>query len=162
MGSYVLNIKERDKGYLAPLKALFRDKGPQIMLLVALLSSIGGAFDKIGVQNSSYTFWPVGRNLLIVMALTPIMLYKSENQITHIKNSYKVLILVGVFGGLALLFQMTALKYTLVGYVSSIRTSNVIIAVLLGYLIFKEKNVDERLAGALIMFVGVLLIILSD
>jgi len=84
------------------------------------------------------------------------------NRITHIKNSYKVLILVGVFGGLALLFQMTALKYTLVGYVSSIRTSNVIIAVLLGYLIFKEKNVDERLAGALIMFVGVLLIILSD
>lgn len=161
IGSYTLNIKEKSNGYLKPLEALFKEKGPQIMLLVALLSSIGGTFDKVGVISSSEMFWPVGRNLLIVLALTPIMLVKSENQINQIKNNYNVLILVGVFGAFALLFQMTALKYTLVGYVSSIRSSNVIIAVLLGYFIFKEKDVGERLIGAIIMFIGVILIILD-
>ncbi|MDI6644048.1 MAG: hypothetical protein QME14_03240 [Methanobacteriaceae archaeon] len=64
-----MNIKEKSKGYLKHLKALFVEKGPQLMLLVAILSSIGGTFDKVGVYNSSEMFWPVGRNLIIVMAL---------------------------------------------------------------------------------------------
>ncbi|MDI6644049.1 MAG: EamA family transporter [Methanobacteriaceae archaeon] len=89
------------------------------------------------------------------------MFYKSKNKTKQIKQNYKLLMLVGFFGALALLFQMSALKYTLVGYVSSIRSSNIIIAVLIGYFIFKEENVDKRLVCAILMFIGVLLIILD-
>ena len=39
-GSYLLNIKEKSKGYLAPFKALLSEPGPKLMLIVAFLWSI--------------------------------------------------------------------------------------------------------------------------
>ncbi len=39
-GSYLLNIKEKSQGYLAPFKALLKEPGPKMMLIVAFLWSI--------------------------------------------------------------------------------------------------------------------------
>src|SRR5574341_93981 len=55
-GSYLLNIKERNNGYLAPFRKLLKEKGPKLMLIVALIWSITSNFDKIGVQKSSPVF----------------------------------------------------------------------------------------------------------
>jgi uncharacterized membrane protein len=49
IGAYELNIKKQKQGYLEPLKALFKDKGPRLMLLVAFIWSITSNIDKIGV-----------------------------------------------------------------------------------------------------------------
>jgi len=58
-GSYILHFREKSKGYLAPFRAMVREKGPRLMLLVAFIWSITANFDKIGIQNSSVFFWQV-------------------------------------------------------------------------------------------------------
>lgn len=160
LGSYLLNIKKRSEGYLAPFRALLKEKGPKLMLLVAFIWSITSNFDKIGVQNSSPIFWVIATNIFIALFMFPIMLCKSQRSVQHIKTSYKVLIPIGLFGALALIFQMTAINLTLVAYVISIKRISAIMGVLFGYLIFKEKGIKERLLGVIIMVIGVLFITL--
>jgi len=153
LGSYTLNIKQRHAGYLAPFKTLLKEKGPKLMLLVAFIWSITSNFDKIGVLNSSPIF--------ITLTLLPIMLYKSRGSIQQILISHRTLLPIGLFSALSLIFQMTAISLTLVAYVISIKRTSVVMTVLFGYLIFKEKGIKERLVGAVIMVIGVLFIVLS-
>lgn len=160
-GSYTLNIKERHEGFLAPFRALLKETGPKLMLLVAIIVSITSNFDKIGVQNSSPIFWAIAVNFIIILVMLPIMLYKSKGAIENIRTNYKVLLPVGLFSALTLIFQMTAISLTLVAYVISIKRTSAIMSVLFGHLIFKEKGIRERLAGAIIMVIGVLFITLS-
>lgn len=161
LGSYTLNIKQKHEGYLMPLKALLKEIGPKLMLLVAFIWSITSNFDKIGVLNSSSIFWVIAVNIFLTLAMLPIMLYKSRGSIHRIRINYKALFPVGLFNALALIFQMTAISLTLVAYVISIKRTSAIMSVLFGHLVFKEKGVRERLAGAAIMVAGVILIALS-
>ena len=161
LGSYTLNIKQRHAGYLAPFKTLLKEKGPKLMLLVAFIWSITSNFDKIGVLNSSPIFWVIAINIFITLTLLPIMLYKSRGSIQQILISHRTLLPIGLFSALSLIFQMTAISLTLVAYVISIKRTSVVMTVLFGYLIFKEKGIKERLVGAVIMVIGVLFIVLS-
>ena len=161
LGSYTLNIKRRHEGYFVPFKALLREKGPKLMLLVAFIWSITSNFDKIGVQNSSPIFWPIGVNIFMTLVMFPIMLYKSPASLGQISTSYKSLFPIGLFSALSLIFQMAAINLTLVAYVISVKRTSAIMSVLFGYLIFKERGIKERLIGVTIMIIGVLLIVLS-
>jgi uncharacterized membrane protein len=161
IGSYVLNIKEKRKGYLKPFKALFKEKGPKLMLIVAFLWAIGTNYDKICVQNSSSIFYVIVSILFDSLALSIIMLYKSRKNLQQIRESIKSLIPIGFSWALTMIFQMAAINIAFVSYVISVKRLNVIFSVLIGYFVFKEKGIKERLAGAIIMVLGVILIALS-
>ncbi|MGK7877076.1 MAG: EamA family transporter [Xenococcaceae cyanobacterium] len=158
VGSYILNFKEKNKGYLAPFQALLKQKGPKLMLGVALIWSITSNVDKLGVQNSSPTFWAIANYSFIALAMLPIMLYKSRGKFKQIPENLKYLVPIGLFHGSAVLFQMRAIDMTLVARVISIKRMSALITVFLGYLIFKEKGIKERASGAGMMILGVLLI----
>lgn len=161
LGAYTLNIQKRHAEYLEPFKALLKEKGPRLMLLVAFMWSITSNFDKMGVQNSSAIFWVMSINLFITLAIFPIMLYRSRDSLKQIKTRYKMLMPIGLFSALGLIFQMIAINLTLVAYVISVKRISTIISVLFGHFIFKEEGIKERLLGVVIMVLGVLLITLS-
>lgn len=160
-GSYMLNIKGKERGYLEPLKLLLKDKGPKLMLIVAFIWGVTSNIDKIGIRNSSPIFWAMALNLIITVFLFPIMLLKLKN-INHNKVNFRFMISAGLFSALSGIFQMMAINIALVSYVISIKRTSVIMGVIFGYLIFKESNIRERLSGALIMVIGVFLITLSQ
>lgn len=159
-GSYLLNLKEKDKGYLAPFKSLFREKGPKLMLVVAFIWSITANVDKVGVQNSSPIFWAIANSSFMATAMTPIMLYKAYSHLTQIRNNFFSLVPIGLFQGTAVLLQMQAIDMTLVAHVISIKRMSTLLSVLLGHFIFQEKGIKERATGAAIMICGVVLITL--
>jgi len=159
-GSYLLNIKEKKKGLLAPFKALLNNKGAQLMLLVAFIWSITSNFDKIGLQNSSPIFYGIIINVAITIGVTPFMLIKSKQNIKQIPKNMKILIPVGLFHGMMLIFHMVAISMTLVAYLISIKRTSALISVLFGTMLFKEKGLKERALGAIIMILGVLCITL--
>lgn len=160
-GSYTLNINQLREGYLAPFKALLVESGPKLMLIAAFIWSITSNVDKIGVQNSSPILWSIFINIYIMLAMLPIMLYKSNKSVQKIRANYKALLPIGLFSAFSLIFQMTAISMANVAYVISIKRTSVIMSVLFGYLIFKEEGLKERLLGAAIMVFGVLFITIS-
>lgn len=160
-GSYLMNIKEMKRGYLEPFKALIKQQGPRLTLIAAFMWSITSNFDKIGIQNSSPLFWPIATTLTAAAVMLPIVLLKSKNSIGKIPTNWKTLAPVGLFSALTLVFQMFALSLTLVAYVISIKRLSAVMSVIWGKLFFKEKGIRERLIGAVIMVLGVVLITLS-
>ncbi|MBE9096634.1 EamA family transporter [Tychonema sp. LEGE 07203] len=159
-GSYLLNIKEKSQGYLAPFKALLRQPGPKLMLIVAFLWSITANFDKIGVQNSSPIVWLFALFTSMSVILLPILLYKTPNPARKIGRDLPMLATMGFFNALGVIFQMQALTMTLVVQVIALKRTSVLMGVLFGHFIFKEKDIQQRLLGAAIMIGGVFLIIL--
>lgn len=160
-GSYMLNIKQRGKGFWAPFKALIKDPGPRIMLFVAFLWSFTSNIDKIGVQNSSPVFWAIAMTCFLAVALFPPMLIYSNQTSDQIFRQSKYLISLGIFNALTFLTQMVAINFILVAYVISIKRGSAILSVFWGYLFFNEKGLKERLVGVTIMVAGVMLITIS-
>lgn len=160
-GSYILNIRERHRGYLTPFRALLKERGAKLMMVVAFIWSITSNFDKLGVENSSPVFWIIAIDTFIAIVMIPIVFYKSRGGLNQSPGDLINLIPIGLFGALTAIFQMKAITLTYVAYVISIKRMSVIISALFGYLIFNEKGIEERLIGALTMIIGVLLITLS-
>jgi len=159
-GSYILHIKEYRRGFLSPFKALLHDKGPRLMLIIAFIWSFGAVLDKVGLMNSAPVFWAVCVNLVSSILLLPAMLIKSGNKLKQIVTESKILIPIGLITAIGLVFQMFAIKIALVAYVISVKRTSVIFSVLFGFLFFREKGIAERLTGAIIMVIGVILIVL--
>jgi drug/metabolite transporter (DMT)-like permease len=157
-GSYLLNIKEKSQGYLAPFKALLKEPGPKFMLIVAFLWSITSNFDKIGVQNSSPIFWLFSLFGTMSVLLLPILLHKTPNPSRKILNQLPMLATMGFFNAVGVLCQMQALTLTLVVQVIAIKRTSVLMGVLFGHFIFKEQDIQQRLLGAGIMVLGVFFI----
>ncbi|MBS3051913.1 MAG: EamA family transporter [Candidatus Aenigmarchaeota archaeon] len=160
-GSYVLNIKEKSKGYLRPFKMLLTEKGPRLMLIVAFIWALGANFDKIAIKNSSPIFYALCINIIFIIVLSILTLLKSKNPLGIMSSNLKILVPIGFFGGLGFITQMIAINMAYVSYVISIKRLSVIFGVLIGYFVFKEKNIKERLLGSIIMILGTLLIALS-
>ncbi|MBI2134118.1 EamA family transporter [Candidatus Woesearchaeota archaeon] len=160
LGSYFINLSERRKSFLAPIKALFTEKGPRLMLIVALIWSITSNIDKIGVQNSSPAFWALTVNSVIAGYLT-IYLVKTK-KIAQTAKEYKTLLPIGALSSFSMLFQMIAISMSLVSYVISIKRTSIIISVIGGYFIFKERMIKERIAAAIIMSAGAVIIAMSQ
>lgn len=160
-GAYLLNVQERGKGLLEPFKALLKQKGPILMLIVAFIWSVTSNIDKIGVLHSSPIFWVIAVNIFLFLTLSLIMLFKSRKNLkVQISSNAKSLLPIGLFSAIALIFQMTAIQMTLVAYVISIKRTSAIFASLYGFFIFKEHFAKTRLLGVFIMVLGVLFITL--
>lgn len=161
-GSYALNINQRHHGYLEPFKILTRDRGVMLMLLVAFIWSIIPNFDKIGINNSSPIFWSFAIEAMTALILFPLALYKSARNFRIIPKKMKHLLPVSFASAAEVLTSVLAINLVLVVYAISIKRLSILMAVIFGYLFFKEKNIKERLTGAIIMVIGVLFITLFN
>lgn len=161
-GTYTLNIRDIShapkRAYFAPLKALLKEKGPLIMLFVAAIFSIGANLFKIAIQRYNPLFFLVVYNTLNCVFLSPVMLLKSKKSIKGMQINSKFLFGVGLSHALMDIFVLKAMELAIVPYVISVKRTNILFTTVYGYFLFKEKRIMERLIGALIMFLGVLLI----
>jgi uncharacterized membrane protein len=159
-GSYVLNFSKRKAGILKPLTSTVKHKGPRSMLLVAFIWSISANLDKMALNNSNPILFAFSSAVGMVILLSIIMVY-SKISFKRIFRNFSSLAPIGLSSGLSMLFQVFALSLTIVPNVISIKRTSAIFGVFWGKLFFKEENIKERLAGAAIMVLGVVLIALS-
>ncbi|MEW5894750.1 MAG: DMT family transporter [Candidatus Omnitrophota bacterium] len=158
IGSYILNFGRKDQGLLEPFRYLFKNKGSRMVLLVAVLYSIGGNIDKIGILQSSPVLWMFSINLFVALALSVFVFIKVKKPVQVIKSSWMPLLLMGFVTSIAVVAQMYALRLTIVPYVIAIKRTSVVMTALLGLVLFKEKGFKERLTGVFFMAAGVFII----
>ncbi len=160
-GSYILNLKEKDKGYFAPWRSLFTNPGSRLALLVAFIWSITSNLDKIGVQNSAPIFWATCVYFWISIVLLPVVLLKSRNNLPPLNRRWFKLMFYGFLNSMMIGCQMMALNLTLVAYVVSVKRTSSLYSVIFGSLILKEERIKEKLVGSMIMIIGVFFIALA-
>lgn len=158
IGSYVLNFKHGAQGFFEPFRCLVRNRGTRLMLYVSLIFSITGNIDKIGVLNSGPAVWMFSLNMVISAILGIVVFFRVPNPVVSFIKSWRILILMGLFTGIALIVQMHAIRMTIVPYIIAIKRMSIVVTTLFGLLWFKEKGLRQRLLGVLLMLAGVFVI----
>lgn len=168
-GVYTLHLERRTKSLLAPFRALAARPGARRMLAVALVWAVSGTLDRAAVLSASPAAYGVAISLGVGLALAPSALRDvgfafvpgAEDDAGEPRSRRAVLGGLGVQGLLfAVMFvaQMEALRLSLAANVITVKRSGTLLTVVLGGMLFREKGLAQRLAGTVVVLVGVYLV----
>ena len=157
-GGYGIHL--RSGNLFEPFKNLVSNKGTRLMLIVALIWSISATVEKVAVLSSSQVFYGSIIQALLSLAYLPYLLRGRKEKTEIIRQNLSGLFLLGLISGLLVFFQFTALKYMLVSYVIAFKRAGVVVSVLLGIILFREKNPFKNLFCTALMVGGVFLLML--
>lgn len=152
IGAYILNLNKKTTRILDPFRALTREKGAQMMILVAFLFSLAAPVGKIGILHSSPAFFSL--SFFPVLTIFLLLVFYKKMSFKNITDSPFKGIGAGFFFICHVLFHAYAVSLINVTYMISIKRFSVLFGILYGRLFFKEKNTLFRLAGGLIMVAG--------
>lgn len=161
VGSYLLNIDLKNMSVLEPLRAIIRNKGTRLMLIVATLWGISGAFDKMALNNSSVFQYITFLNIVVFISTTIMVISQKKFNLAKIREAKTNLFMVSFLTTCSYILHFAAISMTLVAYVVSLKRLTGMFSVLIGSYFLKEPKMKQRLIGATVMFIGVLLIIFA-
>lgn len=163
VGVYVLKIESAGtEDFLAPFKSVYSEEGAKYIFGMICIYAVTAPVDKIGVEAASPVFYTFGLHVVLALGLTPFFLYDDgHKELLETKSNAKELVSIGALSGLASLLQMTALTYTLVIYVISIKRLGILLSVMYGTIRFNEGDTRTRAIGSAIILIGTILISLS-
>ena len=147
-------------GVIASARAIFREKGSVYMLLVSLILAISNPLDKklVGLSDPYTQALAYSCGLVVIFSI-PVMVRRAGTLGTLLR-SWKWIALTGLFDGTDLLLQFASHKYIPVVVTISLKRAGIVFAVLAGWLIFRERDLEDRLLGSFVMVAGALLIYL--
>lgn len=157
-GSYVLNLGRAGEGLLGPLRAITREKGSLLMLLVAFIYSITSSLGKLAINHSSALFFGALYFLVFAVLYTPFAL-PGLRRASLTRSGLATMILVGVLNAAMVVTHVLAISLAKVAYMIAVKRTSLLISVIYGWILFREENVRERLAGAALMFAGLVLVV---
>jgi drug/metabolite transporter (DMT)-like permease len=190
VGSLVVNRQLFSHGLLEPARAIVREKGSRYMVIVALLLTVTNVLDKWFVTSGGSVELPVkisraltlstGKCVMLALfflGLTVVRMgdwkaYKAKSiglfkvarsfQWTHVFRDVPAwLILAGTLEAVVLVLQLMAMQYTEAALVISIKRSGIVLAVVLGWFVFKERGITDRVIASFVMLSGVLIFFLT-
>ncbi len=159
LGAYGLQLRSRH--WLEPFRALFREKGTRLMMMVALVWSVSATVEKVAVLNSSPVFYGMVIHVLLATAYLPVILWKHPERFLALKREKGKFTLMGLISAAVVLFQFSALTHLYVSYVIAFKRAGVLVSVLLGYIVFRENHILRNLLFTSLMVGGAALILLS-
>lgn len=153
IGAYLLNAKASSLGLLGPIKAIAKERGSVMMIIVAIIYSVTSTIGKIAVQHSSPIFFGFFYPLLLTIALSMVVGIKGT--LTQVASRPLTFLSIGIFTAIMILSHFMAISMADVAYVISIKRTSLIFSVIYGWTIFKEVDIRERLLGSVLMLAGV-------
>ena len=158
IGAYLLNVHTVSQGFLAPFKAIAKEKGSVLMIIVAFIFSIGACLGKIAVQHSSPAFFSVIYIFLLSLFLFIIISIKSKHFLSKSISRPVPFIIIGMLIAIMIITHLTAISLIEVSYMVSVKRLSILFGVIYGIMFFKETNIKERLLGATVMVSGIIVI----
>lgn len=159
IGVYFLHFDHDTKHIFSPFKAIIKEKGVMLILIVAVLWSIVNAFQKLAIDNSTPYFYTAFFQLFWAICFTPIAYMadrKGFKKLLTFKMGFKVFP-AGAFDAVQVFFQFLAYSLTLPVYVNAVGNTNILFSSLFGWLFFKEK-IKKHILPTLIILLGIVLI----
>jgi len=163
-GTYILEIKKGAFEIFAPFKNIFRSAKYVYVLTAVVLFTITSLMDRVllkGYKLPPYTFMAY-QQLFYALIFVVIVLAKRKNLIHPFKNMNReiwlMIFLVAIFTVIYRFTQIAAIKLAPVALVLAVKRISVLIAIIIGGKLFKEKNLVRRLIAALIILAGITLL----
>ncbi len=160
VGSIVMHRQLFASGLWEPIKAIWRERGCLYMLLVGLINSITNPIDKklVGMTDAFTQASAFGVGMVVFFTILALARRADTGKV--LRGAPGWLMVAGALEAVALLFQLSSHYYIDVVITISIKRAGIILTVLLGWLIFKERDISDKLIAASVMLIGVLIIYL--
>ena len=158
IGAYLLNVRATKHGVLGPIKAIKKERGSVLMIIVALIYSLTSTLGKVAVLHSSPLFFGAFYPFILTIIFTVIVGYKGH--LSGVISRPRIFLGIGFFIAMMMLSHFTAISLTDVAYMISVKRLSLLFSVAYGWILFGERNVAERLIGSILMIAGVVSITL--
>lgn len=148
-------------GFLAPFRVLAEDRGVRSMLVTVTVWSVSANLDKMGVMASTPLTW--GASISAMVAMFSLIFWVALPRGGASKGAVRAWPVAAVGGGVAVqaVLQNIALTLLLAPYVIALKRTSAVMTVLASGALFREAT-SNRLAGALIMMLGSVLMIFAS
>jgi drug/metabolite transporter (DMT)-like permease len=190
VGSLVINRQLVANGWLEPAKAMIREKGSRYMMIVAFLLACTAALDKWFVTSGgdaafgerlsrSFTL-SIGKSVILALffvglawwrlrGMTTSPVVNAEKKSTPSGNMWtqawrdvpQWIVLASFFEAIVLVLQLLAVQFTVAAVVISIKRSGILLACAVGWFLFKERGITDRVIGSCVMVSGVVIFFLT-
>jgi drug/metabolite transporter (DMT)-like permease len=157
-GAYSLNLSQARTGVLEPFRAIFREPGSVLMLLVSFIYSITSTLGKLAVLHSNPYFFGVSYYMVLALLMLSFLPLAKNARAENLLKNPRAGLMVGTFMAIMVISHMLAISLVEAAYMIAVKRTSLLFGVLYGAWLFREAKITERLAGALIMMVGVLII----
>ncbi|QEE16667.1 EamA family transporter [Promethearchaeum syntrophicum] len=159
LGTIFLNKESR---LIDSLKAVYTNKGCQLMMLVSILMAIGRVMDTYLVESFNSGEYSIALYFLISFDIFIILLFtkKVKHIIPTLKSRPKEFLIGSATNAFTYLFLLISLTEMELTFAEPLSMLSVIISIIFSYIFFKEK-IRERLIGGIIMSIGAILLIIQ-
>jgi drug/metabolite transporter (DMT)-like permease len=182
IGSLVINRQLFANGWLEPAKEIVRQKGSRYMLLVAFLLATTAALDKWFVTSGgdaafgdrlarSFTL-SIGKSVMLALFFAGLAFWRlrgkggsaASGKISWTQAWREVprwLLLAAFFEAVVLVLQLLAVQFAVAAIVISIKRSGILLACAVGWFVFGERGITDRVIGSCVMIAGVVVFFLT-
>lgn len=161
IGLYALNLPAlRTHGVFGPIRNVWRQPGPRLMLGVIAIWAITAPLDAVAVRAWNPLWYAAVLHGGIGVILTPFC-WRKPQALAPARYDRPRLASLGLLSGFGSMMQMVAISAAPATYVIAIRRFSAPLSAVWGSLFFKEPHVRSRLLGAFVMAIGAALILWS-
>ena len=157
-GGYILNLGSARYGLLEPIRAIFREPGSALMLLVAALYGLTAVGGKLLIINSSPLFGPLLMFALLGPLFTVILAATRKISLKTVTSRPVLGLGAGIILFIEIICHNLAISMVTAAYMVTIKRMAGIFSVLYGRFLFGEKDILFRLIGTLTMTAGAAII----
>jgi drug/metabolite transporter (DMT)-like permease len=158
-GSYCLNISSFKKGIFQPFRAIFKEPGSRLMLLVSLIYAFTATLGKLAILHSSPGYFSIVYYLLLTALMFAGLAFTGKSPVAILRTRNPVMAMaLGATVAVTVFSHMLAISLTQAAYMIALKRTSLIFGVLYGSWWFREEKIRERLSGALLMVSGAILI----
>jgi len=160
-GSYLLNLGAARRGVWAPFVSIAREPGSRLMIAVAAIYALTSSLGKVAITASSPLFFGATYFTALFVAFTPIALrgVAAGSRPRVDRRLLTQALAPGLFYGVMMVTHTLSMDLANVAYMIAVKRTSLLMAVGYGYFLFHEGHLRNRLAGAAMMFAGLVLIV---
>ncbi len=153
LGSIILVYKPKKNLAGVPVKGII------LAILASFFLSLNTVFDRLASQQSSPIVAGAAMTVIAALVLLPFMLLKKQG-IKNLTTHKKPFLLRGLAETAFMIAKLFALQTLTAPMVMGVIQSSVLISVIGGGVLFKEKDMGRKFLASAIVFVGLLVILL--
>ena len=163
LGAWLLNVETTQNGgapnLLAPFRAITRERGSRLMLIVAAIYSLTSVTSKGALLHANPGFF--GPFYFVVLGSASVLAFASRDVSSwHAMGKHPWVHLgVGAFMAGMVITHFYAIAHIEVAYMVAVKRTSLLFGILYGAWLFGESGLKKNLAAGILMVLGVYLIV---